>query len=155
MSRVPVLRAALLLALVLVIPIGAKAAGKQCKLQITADDLMRYDRSELQVGSDCAAVQLTLRHAGRLPKEAMGHNWVLVRASDLDAVANAGMSAGLQNNYVAPDDKRVIAATRLTGGGESAQVTFATTKLEKGQAYAYLCTFPGHNTMMRGVLKFG
>jgi hypothetical protein len=27
--------------------------------------------------------------------------------------------------------------------------------LKKGGSYMYLCTFPGHNSMMRGVLKFG
>ena len=30
----------------------------------------------------------------------MGHNWVLVNTPDLTAVANAGMGAGLANNYV-------------------------------------------------------
>ena len=32
-------------------------------------------------------------------------------------VANAGMSAGLDKNYVAPGDKRVIAHTKVIGGG--------------------------------------
>ena len=85
----------------------------------------------------------------------MGHNWVLVNTPDLSAVANAGMSAGIANNYIAAGDKKVLASTKVVGGGESTTVTFATSILKKGGAYSYLCTFPGHNSVMRGVLKFG
>jgi azurin len=62
---------------------------------------------------------------------------------------------GVANNYVASGDKMVLASTKLVGGGESATVTFPTSILKKGGSYAYLCTFPGHNSAMRGVLKFG
>jgi azurin len=85
----------------------------------------------------------------------MGHNWVLVSTPDLTAVANAGMSAGLAANYVADADKRVLAHTKVIGGGESASVTFATAALKKGGDYSYLCTFPGHNALMRGKFKLG
>ncbi len=149
-----VLTAAALTAALLV-PVAAQAAGKVCKLQITGNDLMQYDRKELDVAGDCTQVQLTLRHGGKLPKEAMGHNWVLVKAADLSAVANAGMAAGLQNNYIAPGDKQVLAATKVVGGGESTTVTFPVSILKKGEPYMYLCTYPGHNSSMRGVFKFG
>jgi azurin len=52
-------------------------------------------------------------------------------------------------------DKRVLANTKVVGGGESATVTFSTSILKKGESYMYLCTFPGHNSSMRGVFKFG
>jgi len=133
----------------------ARAADAACKLEISGNDLMQYDKKELAIAGDCTQVQVTLKHAGTLPKEAMGHNWVLVRAADLSAVANAGMAAGLQNNYIAPGDKRVIAATRIVGGGESATVTLPTSVLKKGESYMYLCTYPGHNSSMRGAFKFG
>jgi azurin len=144
-----------LLGTVMASPLAANAADKVCKLQITGNDLMQYDKKELDVASDCTQVELTLTHAGKLPKEAMGHNWVLVKAADLSAVANAGMGAGLQNNYIAPGDKRVLASTKVVGGGESAATTFPVSLLQKGESYMYLCTFPGHNTLMRGVLKLG
>jgi azurin len=83
----------------------------------------------------------------------MGHNWVLVKAADLGAVASSGMAAGLPSNYVDPGDRRVLAATKLVGGGQSATVTFPTSILRSGESYMYLCTFPGHNVMMRGVFK--
>jgi len=100
-------------------------------------------------------VQLTLKHTGKLPKEAMGHNWVLTKTEDLTAVANAGLSAGVANNYIQQGDKRVIAHTKVVGGGESDTITFPTSGLQKGGAYSYLCTFPGHNALMRGTFKFG
>jgi azurin len=147
--------AAALVGTAMLLPVAANAADKVCKLQITGTDLMQYDQKELDVAADCTQVQLTLTHGGKLPKEAMGHNWVLVKAADLSAVANSGMSAGLQNNYIAPGDKRVLANTKVVGGGESATVTFPVTILKKGESYMYLCTFPGHNTSMRGIFKFG
>ncbi len=132
----------------------AAAADKVCKLEITGNDMMQYDKKALSVGADCTQVELTLKHTGKLPKEAMGHNWVLVKTDDLTAVANAGMSAGPQNNYLQAGDKRVIAHTKVVGGGESTSVTFPTAGLA-GAALSYLCTFPGHNALMRGTFKIG
>ncbi len=150
-----VLAAAALVGAAVVLPCAAHAADKVCKLAIGANDMMQYDKKELEVAGDCTSVELTLTHTGKLPKEAMGHNWVLVNAPDLSAVANAGMSAGVANNYVPPGDKRVLASTKVVGGGESTTVTFATSILKKGGSYMYLCTFPGHNSVMRGAFKFG
>ena len=150
-----VLAAAALLGAAAALPAAANAADKVCKLAITGTDLMQYDTKELDVAGDCTSVEVTLTHGGKLPKEAMGHNWVLVNAPDLNAVANAGMAAGITNNYITPGDKKVLANTKVVGGGESATVTFPTSILKKGGSYMYLCTFPGHNSMMRGVLKFG
>ena len=39
--------------------------------------------------------------------------------------------------------------------GETASVTFATAALKKRGDYTFLCTFPGHNALMRGTFKFG
>jgi azurin len=137
----------------LLLPLCAHA--DPCKLDISGNDQMQYDKHELSVSASCTEVTVTLHHTGKLPKEAMGHNWVLVNGKDLDAVANAGMSAGLQNNYVAPGDKRVLAHTKTIGGGETTSVTFPTSILTKGSDYKYLCTFPGHHATMRGTFKFG
>ena len=134
---------------------AAFAADKVCKLEIAGNDAMQYDKKELDVAADCTQVELTLTHTGKLPAAAMGHNWVLVKTADVTAVANAGMSAGLANNYLTPGDPRVIASTKTIGGGQSASVTFPTSKLTKGGDYTFMCTFPGHYVIMKGVLKFG
>jgi azurin len=134
---------------------AAFAADKVCTLQISGNDAMQYDKKELVVAADCTQVALTLTHTGKLPAAAMGHNWVLVKTADVTTVANAGMSAGLANNYLTPNDPHVIANTKVVGGGESATVTFPTSKLTKGGDYSFICTFPGHYVIMKGALKFG
>jgi azurin len=128
----------------------AQAASKVCKLAISGNDAIQYDKKQLTITADCTQVELTLTHTGKLPAQSMGHDWVLVKAEDLSAVASDGLTAGIANNYVKPNDARVIAHTKVVGGGESTSVTFATSALKKGQAYKYLCTFPGHNAIMNG-----
>ena len=141
--------AALLVACAL--PLTAHA--DPCKLDISGSDQMQYDKQALAAPASCKQITVTLHHSGTLPKEAMGHNWVLVNAADLAAVAQAGMGAGIANDYVAPADKRVLAHTRTVGGGESASVSFSPALLKAGGTYEYLCTFPGHNALMHGTFK--
>jgi azurin len=131
------------------------AHADPCQLEISGNDQMQYDKQTLTVPASCKEVTVTLHHVGKLPREAMGHNWVLANAPDLDAVANAGMGAGLANDYVAAADKRVLAHTKVIGGGQSTSVTFATSSLKAGGDYRYLCTFPGHHALMHGTFKFG
>jgi len=131
------------------------AADKLCKLEIAGNDMMSYDKKELTVAGDCTQVELTLTHTGKLPAQAMGHNWTLVNTPDLAAVASAGMSAGLASDYIPSGDKRVIAHTKVIGGGQSTSVTFSTAGLKKGGDYSYLCTFPGHSALMKGKFIFG
>jgi azurin len=133
----------------------ALAADDACKLEISGNDQMQYDKKELAVPATCKQVTLTLHHTGQLPAAAMGHDWVLVNTPDLSAVANAGMGAGLASNYLATGDKRVLANTKVVGGGQSDTITFSTATLKAGGDYSYLCTFPGHNALMRGKFKFG
>jgi azurin len=133
----------------------AQAADKVCKLEIAGNDMMKFDKQELKVAGDCTQVELSLKHTGKLPAQSMGHNWVLVQTPDLTAVANAGMSAGLDKNYVPVGDKRVIVHTKVIGGGQSTSVTFPTAGLKKGGDYTFLCTFPGHSALMKGKLIFG
>jgi azurin len=145
--------ATVLLLAALAIPRFAHA--DPCQLEISGNDQMQYDKQQLVAPASCKEVTVTLHHAGKLPREAMGHNWVLVNAPDLEAVANAGMGAGLANDYVASDDKRVLAHTKVIGGGQTTSVTFPTSSLKAGGEYRYLCTFPGHHALMRGTFKLG
>jgi azurin len=146
--------AAVALLAALAVPRFAHAVDP-CQLEISGNDQMQYDTQTLTVPASCTQVTLTLHHTGKLPREAMGHNWVLVTATDFNAVANFGTSAGLANDYVQPGDKRVLAHTKTIGGGQTTSVTFPTSALKAGGDYRYLCTFPGHNALMRGTFKFG
>jgi azurin len=126
------------------------AHADPCKLDITGNDQMQYDKQALAAPASCKQITVTLHHSGKLPKEAMGHNWVLVNTADLAAVAQAGMGAGLMSDYVAAADKRVLAHTKIIGGGDSSSISFASAALKPGGSYSYLCTFPGHNALMHG-----
>jgi azurin len=137
----------------LALPLTAYA--DPCKVEISGNDLLQYDKQELAVPATCKEITVTLHHAGKQPREAMGHDWVLVKTPDLTAVDQAGLGAGLANNYLAPGDKRVLAHTKVIGGGETTSVTFSAAILRKGGDYSYLCTFPGHSALMHGKFKFG
>src|ERR1700724_4847118 len=115
-------------------------AADPCKLEISGNDLMQYDKPELSAPATCKEITVTLHHSGKLPKEAMGHNWVLVNAADLAAVATAGLGAGLASDFVAPGDQRVLAHTKTIGGGESTQMTFSPSIPNKGGAAPCPCT---------------
>ncbi|HEY2276002.1 MAG TPA: azurin [Steroidobacteraceae bacterium] len=131
------------------------AHADPCRVEISGNDVMQYDKKELAVPATCKEITVTLHHAGKQPREAMGHDWVLVKTADLAAVAQAAIGAGLANNYLAPADKRALAHTRVIGGGESTSVTFSASILTKGGDYSYLCTFPGHSALMHGKFRFG
>jgi azurin len=142
------------LTLVLAAP-GAFAADKVCKVDIASTDQMTYDKKEIVVAADCTEVEVTLTHTGKMPATSMGHNWVLAKTADAQGVANDGLSAGVANDHIKKDDARVIAHTKIVGGGQSASVKFPTSALKKGEAYTFFCTFPGHIALMKGAFKFG
>lgn len=130
------------------------ATADVCPLTINATDDMRFEQDTLQVETRCTDVEVTLHHTGKLPANIMGHNWVLTKTSDVAAVANAGMGAGLANSFQRPGDARILAATKIVGGGENAVVKFSTAQLERGVSYSYFCSAPGHFSMMKGRLVF-
>jgi azurin len=133
---------------------GAFAADKVCKVDIAGTDQMQFDKKEIVIAPDCTEVELTLKHTGKLPAQAMGHNWVLTKTTDAAGVASDGLGAGFANDHIKKGDARVIANTKIVGGGQSTTVKFPTSKLKKGESYTYICTFPGHSSIMKGVLKF-
>ncbi|MCX7555270.1 azurin [Xanthomonadaceae bacterium JHOS43] len=135
--------------------LSSQLQAKTCELEIDSTDQMTFSTKEMKVASDCTEVKLTLTHSGKMPKTAMGHNWVLTATADYQAVAQDGLKAGVANDYLQADDARVIAHTKLIGGGESDSVTFSTSALQKGGDYTFFCSFPGHWAIMKGVLVFG
>ncbi|MEL6545878.1 MAG: azurin [Myxococcota bacterium] len=131
----------------------AKAApaptGEKQAVTLTVGDNIAYSTKLIEVKAG-STVEVTVKHTGKLPKEAMGHNFVLLKqGTDMGKFAAAAMSAAA-TNYV-PDAMKdsVIAATKLVGGGESDTVSF--TAPAPGE-YQYLCSFPGHYAAMNGKL---
>lgn len=129
--------------------------AKTCELTIDSTDQMTFSASELKVGTDCTEVKLTLTHSGKLAKNVMGHNWVLSKTADYQPIAQDGMKAGADHDYVQADDARVIAHTKLIGAGETDSITFSLEGMEAGGDYTFFCTFPGHFAVMHGKFIIG
>jgi len=135
--------------------LAAVAHAEPCKIAIESNDLMQFSANEIAVPASCTEVEVTLRHSGKLPAKVMGHDWVLARDSDVSAIVNAGLAAGAGRGYLPENDKRIIAATKVVGGGESTTVRFSTAGMVPGTRYAFFCTSPGHSAMMHGRFEFG
>lgn len=128
------------------------AHAQNCSIDLTTGDQIKYDQRSVTVSSSCPAITVTLKHLGKLPAQTMGHNVVIADADSYQAVGQDGMAAGLAGNYVKAGDARVIASTRIVGGGESATTTFPGSALKAGGAYKFFCTAPGHLPLMTGTL---
>ena len=115
---------------------------------VNSDDAMKFDVSEIKVKAG-EEIKLTLNHTGKLAKDVMGHNFVvLAQGTDVQAFANAAIQAKA-NDYIPEGNGSVLAHTKVIGGGESDTITF--TLKEKG-TYEFICSFPGHSFMMKGVI---
>jgi azurin len=114
---------------------------------------MQYSISSIVVPASCTDFKITLKHTGKLPVAAMGHDVVITRTSDMEAVDADGRAAGQGSGYVKADDPRVIAHTKLIGGGETASVSFPVSKIKDGGPYTFFCSFPGHSALMKGSIS--
>jgi azurin len=126
------------------------AAG--CSVDVDSTDQMTFSTKEITIDKSCKTFTVNLSHSGSLPKNVMGHNWVLAKAADEQSVATDGMAVSIDKNYLKDGDERVIAHTKIIGAGEKDSVTFNVSKLTAGQDYAFFCTFPGHISMMKGTI---
>jgi len=131
---------------------AGSASAANCVIDLKGDDMMKFDQQSVTVSSTCEEITINLQHVGKLPAQTMGHNVVIAPTASFQAVAQDGMKAGLENNYVPANDARVIANTKVIGGGESTSVTFPGSKLKAGEAYTFFCSFPGHWAIMKGAV---
>ncbi|WP_248803569.1 azurin [Pseudomonas sp. MWU13-2100] len=142
---------------VVAVSLLALASGQllaaECKVDIDSTDQMSYTVKEISIDKSCKTFTVNLSHSGSLPKNVMGHNWVLSKAADMPGIATDGMAAGIDKNYLKDGDTRVIAHTKIIGAGEKDSVTFDVSKLAAGESYVFFCSFPGHNSMMKGEVK--
>lgn len=117
-------------------------------ISIESSDQMKYNLSQIKVKAG-QKVTLHLKHVGKMPIQAMGHNLVILQKGT-DVVTFARLaSTAKASGYVPAGSKSVIAATKLIGGGQETSITF--TAPAKG-TYDFICTFPGHFAMMKGKL---
>lgn len=130
---------------------AAPAAAAVRVITIEANDAMKFNvtRIEAKPGE---SLKIVLKNVGTLPKEAMGHNWVLLaKGTDVMAYSTAAMQARATEYIPAALAKQVIAHSKLLGPKQTDEVSF-TVPSEAGD-YPYICSFPAHAMAgMRGVL---
>lgn len=136
-----------------VLVLGAPSAmAATCSIDIEGNDMMKFNVANIDVSKACKDFTINLRHTGKLPGNVMGHNVVVARASDVKGVDADGIKAGLAADYVKPGDARVVAHSKVVGGGERTSVKFPVAKLAGGAPYAFFCSFPGHSALMKGTI---
>lgn len=118
-------------------------------LVIEGNDQMQFNKTELHAVAG-KPITLTLKHVGQTPKEAMGHNLVILQEGTDEAAFATKAMAAKDTDYIPASEKAsIVAHTKLLGGGEEDTIEFT---IDKKGTYNFLCTFPGHYAMMKGVL---
>jgi azurin len=108
---------------------------------------LKFDQTLLTVKAG-QRVRLVFRNA-----DDMLHNFVLCAPGRGQAVGNAAMALGIEGtakNYV-PDTDDVLYHTALTLP-DATDTIFFTAPATPGD-YDYICSFPGHAMLMRGILR--
>ncbi|MFA5620872.1 MAG: azurin [Weeksellaceae bacterium] len=116
-------------------------------LVIEGDDQMKFNVNELKVKAG-QKVKLTLKHVGTMGTDVMGHNWILLKSgTDVHAFGMAAVTAK-DNDYIPAEmNDNIIVHTKLIGGGESVTIEF---DAPEAGVYDFLCSFPGHFSVMQG-----
>ncbi len=130
---------------------AAEAEAAPAKeIVITGNDTMQFDQAALELTAG-EATKITFKNVGNLPKAAMGHNFVILKpGSDILKFGMAAASAAA-TEYIPQDEAGTAmleAHTKLLGPGEEDSIVVT---LEAGE-YPFLCSFPGHYAMMKGVI---
>lgn len=124
----------------------------ECSVDVDSTDQMTFTTKAIEVDKSCKQFTVNLKHSGSLPKAVMGHNLVISKYDDMSQIATDGMSVGIDKSYLKDGDARVIAHTKVIGGGETDSVTFDVSKLDPAEKYGFFCSFPGHIGMMKGTV---
>ena len=116
-------------------------------MRLEATDTMQYNAKRIEV--EGTKVKLELKHVGKMDKKMMGHNVVILKAGTDAMKWSAKAISAAATEYIPADDPDMIAHSKLVGGGESDTIEF---EVPGPGEYPFVCSFPGHSGMMKGVL---
>jgi putative membrane-bound dehydrogenase-like protein len=126
-----------------------KAKASQVITINVVKDVMKFDKTVINVKAG-TTIQIVVNNP-----DFMQHNFVLVKPRMMDKVGAAADKLaqdpnGAKMNYV-PKVPEVIQATPLINPAGKYTLTFKVP--DTAGDYPYICTFPGHWRIMRGVMK--
>jgi azurin len=133
-------------------PAAAKPAASAARtVELTGGDDMKFSVTKIEAKPG-ETIRVVLKNTGAIPKIAMAHNFVLLKAGVDPAEFNKASMTAAATEYVGPDQKaQILGATKLAGPGETVDVTFKAPA--KAGTYTFMCTFPGHFAAgMKGTL---
>lgn len=132
-------------------PAAKKAGGAGRTVELTGGDDMKYSMTAIQAKPG-ETLHVVLKSTGSVPKIAMAHNFVALKAGVDAAKFTQDAMTARETDYVPAARKAdILASTKLAGPGETVEVTFKAPA--KAGVYPYMCTFPGHYAAgMRGDL---
>lgn len=135
-----------------VLMLGAPAAmAATCSVNLEGNDMMKFNVANIDVSKSCKDFTINLKHTGKLARNVMGHNVVVAKTADMKGIDADGIKAGLAADYVKAGDSRVVAHSKVVGGGETTSVKIPVSKLGAGP-YSFFCSFPGHSSLMKGTI---
>jgi azurin len=120
------------------------------RIQLTAMPAkMLFDKTSFTVPAG-KAVSLVFTNS-----DDMAHNVVITKPGNMEKVGKAAeamamLKDGYEKNFV-PKMAEVLFATPLVNGGKSFKLDFKAP--DKPGEYPFICSFPGHWQMMKGVMK--
>jgi azurin len=127
------------------------AFAATCSANVEGNDAMKYNVANIDISKSCKTFTINLKHTGKMAKNVMGHNIVVAKTADMSGIDADGMKAGLAADYIKAGDARVVAHSKVVGGGESTSVTVPVARLGAGP-YSFFCSFPGHSALMKGTI---
>ncbi|MEZ5299270.1 MAG: GDSL-type esterase/lipase family protein [Verrucomicrobiales bacterium] len=113
----------------------------------TVVEKMSYDKKEITVKAG-KKVQLTFANPDFMP-----HNLIVVQPGAVQEIAMQAQELGAEGFKVGfiPKNDKIIAHTDMLDNGKHQTIEF--TAPSKPGKYEYVCSFPGHWVLMRGVMK--
>ena len=130
---------------------SVRAADDEKLVTIVANDSLKFSVKEIDA-TPGQKIHVRLTNEGTLPKDGMGHNWILLDSeSEAGPYATTALSARSTEYEPKALASHVLASIPLLGPKETGDVTFnAPTKPGK---YPFICSCSGHSMAgMKGFL---
>jgi azurin len=129
---------------------GMNAQAAPRVIEVTGDDTMKFSVTEIDAKPG-EALEVAFANVGSVPREAMAHNFVLLKPmTDEEVGAFAAAAAAKAPTFLPDDQSAVLAHTKTLGPKETDKVDFSAPA--KPGEYPFICTFPGHYMLMHGKL---